>query len=300
MTAKVILNPYSSRWKAGKRQEETETALRDAGIEYELALTEKPGHAIALAGEALALGFNPIIAAGGDGTISEVVNGIMQDSSNEPLPALGIMPLGTANDLAVNLGIPTDLPSAAQIIASGATEYLDVCQVNDRYFVNNAGLGLESYISSIQNGLTTVNGILRYLLAAILGISRNPQWTMKMEWDGGTYEGPVTLISIGNAPLTGGVFYTVPHADPFDGKLSAIYGHIPTRLKILTALPNIMRKDTGNITEHPAVEGINCTWLRVTTEPPTPAHADGEIFETSISALEYKIHPARIPIITGK
>jgi diacylglycerol kinase family enzyme len=122
---------------------------------------------------------------------------------------------------------------------------------------------------------------------------------MKMEWDDGSYEGAVTLISIGNAPLTGGVFYTVPHADPFDGKLSAIYGHISTRLKILTALPKIMRKNKGNIAEHPAVQPINCTWLKVTTEPPTPAHADGEIFETSISALEYKIHPAQLPIITG-
>lgn len=237
MTAKVILNPYSSQWSAGKRQHEVESALNDAGVKYQLAQTKEPGHAIALAGEALTQGFNPIIAAGGDGTISEVVNGIMLASSNKPLPALGIMPLGTANDLVVNLGMSVDIPASAHIIAGGATKYLDVCQVNERYFVNNAGLGLESYISNVQNSLTKIHGLLRYLLATLIGISHNPQWKMKLEWDDGSYDGPVTLISIGNAPLTGGVFYTVPHADPFDGKLSAIYGHIPTRLKILGALP---------------------------------------------------------------
>ena len=299
MKTKIILNPYSARWRARKRKQEVETALQAAGISYELALTDKPGHAIHLAAEAISQGFDNIVAAGGDGTISEVVNGMMQGSRNAELPNLGILPLGTANDLVVNLGLPIDLSEAAHIISSGVTKKLDLCQVNERYFLNNAGLGLESYISTIQNNMKGVQGIARYLLATLVGIMRNPQWDMKLEWDDGSYEGPVTLISIGNAPLTGGVFYTVPHADPFDGQLSAIFGHIPTRVKILMALPKILRKEKGNITEHPAVERINCTWLRVSTFPDTPAHADGEIFETAINLLEYKILPAHLPILTN-
>ena len=297
MKTKIILNPYSARWRAGKRKQEVETALQTAGVSYELAVTDKPGHAIDLAAEAISQGFDNIVAAGGDGTISEVVNGMMQGSEHAELPNLGILPLGTANDLVVNLGLPTDLSEAAHIISSGVTKKLDLCQVNERYFLNNAGLGLESYISTIQYNMKGVQGITRYLLATLVGIMRNPQWDMKLEWDDGSYEGPVTLISIGNAPLTGGVFYTVPHADPFDGQLSAIFGHIPTRVKILMALPKILRKDKGNITEHPAVEGIDCTWLRVSTNPATPAHADGEIFETAINLLEYKILPAHLPIL---
>lgn len=299
MTAKLILNPFSSRWRAGKRQEEVEQALNTVGIKYDLSITERHEHGIALAKEATTQGYKTIIAAGGDGTISEVVNGIMQSGINTNKPALGIMPLGTANDLVVNLGMEIELTHAAELISSGLTKNLDVCQVNQRYFVNNAGLGLESYVSTLQNRMTKVHGILRYLIAVFIGISHNPQWIMKIEWDDGEFDGPVTLISIGNGALTGGIFYTVPHADPFDGKLSVTFGSIPTRIGIMAALPKITRKEKGNITEHPSVEKIDCTWLRVTTSPATPAHADGEVFETEISSLEYKIHPSELPIITG-
>src|SRR3990172_1943290 len=98
MTAKVILNPYSNRWKAKARWPEAETALKDAGVDFELVVSEKPGHIIELAEQAARQGFSPIISAGGDGTIGEVVNGLAHASKSEKdlIGPLGIMPLGTA------------------------------------------------------------------------------------------------------------------------------------------------------------------------------------------------------------
>ena len=301
MTAKIILNPYANRWNALKQQPEAEDALKAAGIDYDLVVSEKPGHGIELAAAAAKEGYEQVIAAGGDSTYNEVINGLVQAAGEGKVTSsFGILPMGTANDLADNLGIPKDLSSAARILADGYTRPIDVCQVNERYFINNSGIGLETTVTVIQMGMKRVQGILRYLLATLVAIKRNPGWHMDLEWDDGEYHGPVKLVSVGNNPRTGGIFYTVPNADPFDGKLSFVYGSIETRGKILRLLPRIMQAGDGNYTNHPDVHEIHSTWLKIHSEPSTPAHTDGEVFDFSIQDLEYKVHPGRIPFLLPK
>ncbi len=296
--ARVILNPFSGRGEAERRKDQVVKALDSAGLEFELVLTEGPRHATTLAREGVEQGYAPILAAGGDGLISEVVNGLGQAVEQTPWPVMGILPLGTANDLVDNLKLPTDLDEMARVVAAGRTRSIDVCQVNDHYFVNNGGLGLESFISVLQNRMTWARGTLRYVLATLRGIAHNPQWEMRLEWDSGSYEGPVTMISIGNGARTGEVFYTVPHADPFDGKLTFVYGYIPTRLKILQVLPKTMKPDVGNYIEHPSVFEIETKWLKVHAKTPTAMHADGEIVSFAIQDLIYGILPACLPILS--
>lgn len=300
MAAKVILNPFSGRGEALKRLDEMKTALAAAGVVYELALTERPHHATELAQQAVAQGYSPIIAAGGDGLLSEVLNGVAAAAGAGEWPPFGVLPMGTANDLVANLGLPADLAGAAQLIAKGQVRMMDLGRVNGRFFHNNAGLGLESFISVIQNRLTWARGIVRYLTATLIGIMQNPQWHMQLQWDGGEYSGPVTLVSIGNAPRTGGIFYTVPHADPFDGRLTFVYGHIATRLEILRVLPRTMKPDAGSYVEHPAVHEVHATWLKVRSESPTPMHADGEIVSHSVQELFYEVLPQKLPLLLEK
>jgi diacylglycerol kinase (ATP) len=248
----------------------------------------------------VAQGYSPIVAAGGDGLLNEVINGVAMAAGEDDWPPFGVLPLGTANDLVANLGMPTSLTEAAQVIAGGKVRRIDVGRVNGRVFLNNAGLGLESYISVIQNRLTWAKGIVRYLTATLMGIAQNPQWCMHLQWDDGEYNGPVTLVSIGNAPRTGGIFYTVPHADPFDGKLTFVYGHIATRLEILRTLPRTMKPDVGSYVEHPAVHEVHATWLKVRAESPTPMHADGEIVSEAVQELFYQVLPRKLPVLIGK
>lgn len=298
MTAKIILNPYANRWIASKRQPELEAALHSSGMEYELTISEYIGHTIELAAQARQEGFSPIIAAGGDSTYNDVANGILQDPNQQELPIFGIMPMGTANDLADNLGIPKDLYKAAQLIAQGHTRPLDVLQVNQRYFLNNSAVGLESVVSVIQSETKYLRGIFRYLAATLLAIAQNPQWEMDLEWDTGQYSGPVTMVSVGNNPRTGGIFFTVPHASPFNGKLTFVYGSVETRLKILSVLPKIMKPaGEGNYISHPNVHEIETQNLTIRTRPSTPVHADGEIISKAIQSLTYKIHPARLQML---
>lgn len=307
MTVKVILNPYAGRWTAVQRKLDVEEALQKADIDFDLAVTEYPGHGTELAAQAVNEGFSPIIAAGGDGSISEVVNGIVNlnsDQDSRELPPLGILPLGSANDLAVNLGLPIELAKAVEVISKGHVRMMDLGQVsfdnsiNHRIFDNNSAIGLEPSITIIQARIKRLRGALRYILATLIGVAKNPQWNMRIEWENGEYYGPITLVTVGIHRLTGGVFYVTPHADPFDGLLTFVYGFMPTRFQILRLLPRTMKPAEGNYVEHPDIHEVNTPWIRIQSETPTPLHADGEIQSEVVQNVSYRILPGRLPVLT--
>jgi YegS/Rv2252/BmrU family lipid kinase len=306
MPARVILNPYAGRWLAQQRRGEAESAMRSAGIEFDLQVTEKPGHGQELAARAVEQGFAPIIAAGGDGTISEIVNGMLQASNQAAPPPLGILPLGTANDLVKNLGLPLDLPEAARTIAAGTTRPLDIGQVSHgnpprtRYFDNNSAMGLEPTVTLIQQRITRLRGTLRYLVATLMSVAQNPSWEVSLAWDGGEYEGLVSLVTVGNCALTGGLFYMTPHANPFDSKLTFVYGYLRTRRSVLGILPRTMKPAEGSYVEHPAIHEVHSSWLKISSRQPTPLHADGEIQSEVAQEIEYRVIPGKLPILTAQ
>ncbi|MGB8213767.1 MAG: diacylglycerol kinase family protein [Anaerolineales bacterium] len=299
MTAKVILNPYSNRWNARARWPEAEDALKNAGVDFELVISERPHHIIELAEQAVYQGFSPIIAAGGDGTIGEAVNGLARAAKNDLalLGPFGILPLGSANDLVDNLGLPKDLATAARVIAAGKTRNMDIGSVNGLYFANNSAIGLEPYISLVQQRITWIKGMLRYLVAAVRGIMDMPLWSAEIEWEGGHYRGAVLLVTVGNGPRTGGVFYMAPHADLFDGKLTFVYGLRRTRRSTFALLPKTMKRADGSYVETVDIHEENSSWINIHVDSPTPAHIDGEIFSESIQDLEYRIYPGRLQIL---
>lgn len=300
--AKVILNPYAGRWLAQSQREKVERELRLSGIEYDISSTDGPGHGTSLARQAVDDGYSPVVSAGGDGTISEIVNGMLQASGDQPPPPLGIIPLGSANDLVINLGLPVDIKQSVQIIAAGHQRWIDIGQVafgsplQYRYFDNNSAIGLEPTVTLIQQNMKNLRGVLRYVVASVRGIMRNPSWHIQLEWDTGRYDGPVTLVTIGNCPLTGGL-YMAPHADPYDGKLTFVYGYMSSRLQMLSLLPKTMKPGPGNYVEHPNIHEINAEWLHILLDSPSPLHADGEIQTEDATEVSYTIYPDRLPVL---
>ncbi len=295
MPAKVILNPYSDRWQSGRRRPEAEAALKRAGIDYELVESQAPNHAIDLAEQAAKQGYSPIIAAGGDGTFGEVVNGLYRAKPEGVLGPIGILPLGTANDLVTNLGLPLSLEEAALAIAGGKTRRIDLGAANQWIFGNNSAVGIEPVVSLYNIRMTALRGVIRYLIAALQAILSHPQWTMHLTWDDGEYEGPCSLVSVGNCPLTGGIFRMTPAADPVDGKLTFVYGFIPTRLGMLAMLP---RTISGSYINNPAIHQCHTTQLTIRTTPTTPIQVDGEVRSESLSEITYRIMPARLDLFT--
>lgn len=297
MTAKVILNPYSNLWNSQKRWPDAERALREAGVDFEVGLSEGPGHIAELTRQAIRAGFSPIIAAGGDGTIGEIVNAMAHElEDSDRLVPLGILPMGTGNDLAYALKIPFDLAGAAKVIAAGKIHPMDMGKVNDRYFANNCALGLEPYVTTIQAKITSIKGVARYLLATVMAIMDRPSWKISMEWDGGAFEGPISLVYVGNGPRTGGMFFMGPDADPFDGKLTVVYGYRATRRGMFALLPKTLKSGAGNYLESEGIIEMPVTRLKVHLESPTPVHTDGEIIYTAIQDVEYSILPGRLQV----
>lgn len=297
MTAKVILNPYSNRWNSQKRWPEAEAALNAAGVKFELAVSERKGQLIELTAQAVREKFSPIIVAGGDGSVGDVANGLMQAApANEAIGPLGIMPTGSANDVAFALGLPTDLNEAARVIANGKTRAMDLGKFNDKYFVNNSGAGLEPYVTLKHEKIHWIKGIARYLVAAVQGVMDKPEWAGKIKWDDGEYAGKFSFISIGNGRRTGGFFMT-PHANPFDGKLTLAFGYRATRLGLFQALPRAFNEDKGSYVELEGMREVHTTKISLHLESPSPAHTDGELFFEWIQDFEYEILPKKLNVL---
>lgn len=299
-TAKIIVNPYAGRWKARAAIPQIERVCRDIGLGYELAITREPGHGIELAREAASAGFSPIVSAGGDGSISEVVNGLVQAAGGSIAGPLGIIPLGSADDFADMLGLDADgLPyakilAACTAIQAGHTRIVDLGCVNGRFFDNNSAVGLEPVVTITQAAMRWAMGTPRYILAALKAILRYEPWHMRLAWDGGQFEGQVALVSVGNTRRTGGAFWMTPAAEVDDGYLDFVFARHMKRGRLLRLLPTTF---DGSHVNQPEITSVRTTRLTIESDPPTPIQADGELIGLSATHIEYTILPGRLQVI---
>ena len=236
----------------------------------------------------------PVIWSTRTSTFSEVVNGLVAASGDGPTIPMGVIPLGTANDLTEGLGIPQGIDLAVRVLAQGQTRTIDVGRVNGRFFDNNSAIGLEPVITLENARLVRVKGTIRYLLAALICILRRPTWEMELAWDDGRYQGPVTLVSVGNGQRTGGFFLMTPEAQVDDGLLDFVFAPTMSRLKLLLLLPKTF---SGAHVNDPGVTYTRTKRLTITCRPGTPVHADGEVFELDSTEISYDILPQKLTVI---
>lgn len=291
----VILNPYSGRWRGSNQRPAIEQALERSGEAFEVFETSGPGEARSLAQKISRDSSTTILVAGGDGTISEVVNGLYAAQPEGRLGPVGILPTGTANDLVVNLGLPSDFAEVVRLAQAGHVRTIDLGLVNGTVFDNNSAVGLEPVVTIYNIRMRRLRGVIRYLVAALRAILAKGEWQMKLAWDDGSYEGPVSLVSVGNGPITGGLFHMAPAADPSDGRLTFVYGHARTRRKMLSLLPRTM---DGSFVNDSAIHQHHTRRLTISSEPPTPLQADGEIRDEAASDITYEILPARLDVFS--
>jgi diacylglycerol kinase (ATP) len=298
MVAKVILNPYSNRWRSQKRWPEAESALKAAGVEFDLTVSQSKGQIVELAENAARDGFSPIIAAGGDGTISETVQGMVNAaaSDRDSVGPFGIMPLGSANDFVFNANMSADLETAARVIAEGKTRSIDLGVLNGRVFVNNSAAGLEPYVTIKHERIQWIKGMARYLVAAVWAIMDKPEWMGTVKWDDDEYTGPLTLVTVGNGRRTGGFFMT-PNADLTDGQLTLAYGYRRTRLGMFQVLPRTFNEGKGSYIEMDNMFELNSRKITIHLDQPSPAHTDGELFPEFIQDFDYSIQPGRLQLL---
>ncbi len=323
MNAVAILNPYANRWNARARRAGVLAALRAAGVRFDAVETAGPGDATRLAREAALAGAEAVIAIGGDGTVSEVANGLLLAAEDGPTVPLGVIPLGTGNDFADMAGLPRDARAAAGIIASGRRRPIDAARVTygcrddppiragrdaqaanttclsaavavRRFFDNNCALAMEPLVTIENTRIRRVSGNMRYILALLRALRKLTAWDMRVTWDEGTYTGPVHLLSVCNSPRCGGLFLMAPGALMDDGLLDVVLAPRLSKWEILTILPRLLR---GTHLRHPRIRRWRTRRLSVHSTPPTPIHADGEVLTESATRIDYETLPGRLTLL---
>ncbi len=258
----VILNPAARSERAKKTWKQIEKFPHCT-----LRTTTGPGDARAAAERAVGEGFTTIVAAGGDGTVNDVVNGIAGSDV-----ALGILPVGTMNVFAAELGLPGDLDEAWAVIRAGHTRKIDIGRANSRYFIQLAGVGLDAQVVQETSWNFKKNfGPLSYVISAAQIAARKPP-RLVVESDGIEREGSFVLI--GNGRYYGGPVAFFKDARIDDGKLDVLIFKNLGYLDIARYLTNVFM---GKHTRLSDVEYFQTKKALVRSEQDVPVEVDGEV-----------------------
>ncbi|MEO5721668.1 MAG: diacylglycerol kinase family protein [Chthoniobacterales bacterium] len=278
----VILNPAARGQRAHRLRERVETIARDATLVF----TGRAGDAEALARTAVAEGFTGVVAAGGDGTVNEVVNGIAGSDAT-----LGLLPLGTMNVYAAELGLPGhDLEACWQIIAEDQTRHVDLPSANEKHFVQLAGVGFDAQaIKETSRALKRSFGPLSYIVSAAQIAARQPPRLRIESEHAVTEEGSFVLV--GNGRLYGGPFPFFKQAVIDDGLFDVLIFKRLNYLEIIRYMQDVLF--SSQITS-PEVEYFQTTSLRVTSEGDVPVEIDGELVGTC--PVQFNIRPSGLRV----
>jgi diacylglycerol kinase (ATP) len=270
-------------------------SLRAAGHEVRPRLTFDATDATRYARAATKAGAELVIAAGGDGTINEVVNGMF--AAGTRMPRLGIVPLGTANDFAHGLNIPGTIAEAFAVALRGEPAEVDVASINDRCFVNVSTGGFGPDITDAASSKSKQRfGKLAYLFSAVRKLAElEPAHAVFEIHDRVLYDGPFFFYAVGNARHTGGGTPVTPRADYSDERLDVVIVTGRKRRDFLTLLPDLR---AGKHTDDTDVIYTKTSSLRVRAKQEFAVNADGEAIRGR--TFSYGIMDRTITVMRGE
>jgi diacylglycerol kinase (ATP) len=297
MKARLIYNPTAGPRDVRHALKRVRSFLRHHGWSVELQLTEKPGDALALACAAAQAGCDVAIAAGGDGTVNEAVNGLVGTQT-----ALGVLPVGTGNMWAKQLGVPTytltnplRLHEAAAGLTEGTIRSVDVGQVNNRYFLCWAGIGLDAQVTTEMEPRqrhTKRLGALPYAIAAIL-VARDFQGVRtRVSLDGSIVRGRTLLILVSNIKQYVGVLNVAREARMDDGLLDVF---VFKGLGFTYAVRHLLKVVSQRYLQDPQVIHRQVRRIEVRTEWAIPVQVDGDPIGTTPVTL--KVAPLALRVL---
>ncbi|WP_050181983.1 diacylglycerol kinase [Domibacillus robiginosus] len=270
--ARIIYNPTSGRELFRKHLPEALEKLERAGYETSAHATTGEGDATEAARIASERKFDVVIAAGGDGTLNEVVNGL---AGQEHRPKFGVIPMGTTNDFARALHIPRDIQGAIDVITAGETIPVDVGRMNDRYFINIAGGGrLTELTYEVPSKLKTMLGQLAYYLKGIEMLPSIKPTDLRIEYDGEVFEGESLLFLIGLTNSVGGFEKLAPDSSVNDGLFTLIILKKTNLAEFIRIASLALRGDHLN---DPHVIYTKAKRIHVQSADPLLINLDGEL-----------------------
>lgn len=300
---KIILNPMADMGNAWKVADDLRPMINEYG-NADWSGTVYPTHATELAKQAGEQGYDMIIAMGGDGTVHEVVNGIMQ-LPEDKRPVLGVVPVGSGNDFAHAIGVPMESDHALDHALKGQPSTIDLGAMTDEhgrkeYFDNTLGIGFDAVVTIRAHKLTLLRGFVMYLTAVLQTIFLNHEpIKMQIEADGKRWEQSNLLLTLCNGPREGGGFLIAPDAKVDDGILHYAMIVNVSRLMMLRIVPEVMNGTHGKFKE---VTLGSCKNMSITTDRPMYIHSDGEIytsFGSNLRQLNFEILPSALKVVRG-
>lgn len=298
----VILNPTAGKGAGLLLRPEIEAYLKELKLDFKLVMTEKIGHGIDLAQQAVAEKFDVVVAVGGDGTSNEVINGLMQAKKKyKKTAAMSVLPIGRGNDFAFSMGIPIDWKTVANSLVDIKRHPMDVgiakgeYYPEGRYFGNGVGIGFDAVVGFVA-AKSKLTGFMAYLVAALKTIFiyfKAP--TIKLELDSKTITQANLMVSIMNGRRMGGTFMMAPESKHDDGLFDLCIAGSLSRLQIFGLIPRFMK---GTQATHWAVKTErSCKVIATAVKGTLPAHADGETLCEEGSHLEIELLPAQLDLI---
>jgi YegS/Rv2252/BmrU family lipid kinase len=247
----VIANPRSRNRAASRRLKSLEAKLRSALGPLDIECTRAPRDAERIAREGVRSGIERIIVAGGDGTLSEVVTGLLSAQLGD-YAVIGLLPLGTASDFARGLGQPPNVDAAIERLAAGKTLRVDAGRVTYRtddrqevtgYFANVASFGLSGVVDELVNRTTKVfGGRMSYMIGTVRGIARYRSGPVSISVDGElVFDGPLSVAAVANGPYFGGGMRVAPNARIDDGLFDWVIVPGMSRCALLREFPLLYR-----------------------------------------------------------
>jgi diacylglycerol kinase (ATP) len=284
MNARLIINPTSGPVENPQLFTELIDALQTQGIQAELYTTSPEEDGEGLAAAAAQVGAKLVIAAGGDGTIAAVARGLVHTPT-----VLGIIPMGTRNNIAASLHIPSDVNQAIQTLVEGKAGRFDMGKVNNYSFIEVVGVGLDAVL--FPCGDEVKEGIKKNYWTALKGIFSGIKTFLQfkphrlvLRLDGKRMHRLRTLqVNICNSPRYGVEFFLAPEARMNDGKLDVIYIDNPSKWALLRHFFTAMQ---GEKLLHGGLKSHRAAKIEIRSYPPLEVHADGVHLGTTPCAVE--------------
>jgi len=301
----IIANPVAGHGRTKKRLPALRSALENLDIPYDVVETERRGHAVEISREAAQNGYDVLAAMGGDGTISEVVNGLMQarEEGRESSVKLAVIPSGTGNDFAVGSGLFATWEEAVRALTKPSVRYMDVFLFSDsagftRYVVNSVGIGYDAYVVKrvLELGSRKIGG-LSYMFEALRGIVHFDPAPVSISLEGAprvTYE-KTWVCAITNSQVFGGGLKVNPDASTDDGRLNVAFLHGVPRKNLL---PLVLLVRSG---KHVGREGVvlkAATSIELSAPDGFPCHADGDIVDVRFP-MKVQVIPKAVPFVAN-
>jgi YegS/Rv2252/BmrU family lipid kinase len=293
-----LVNPASGNSVTGKRWPELAHRAAQLGLEGTSLFSERPGHLIELAEQAAHDGAELVVSVGGDGTLNEVVNGLVRAGASTELATI---PLGTGMDFVRTYKIPTDFDAAVRVALDGTTRTIDVGRVSyrewsgaegERYVANVGSVGMSAAVAQRANGMSKALGgktTFFYALARVFFEWKNT--VVSVQLDDERREARMHDVIVANGQWHGGAMWLAPEAQPDDGLFDVVLIGDVTKRDFVTTAPKIYK---GTYLAHPKVELLRSRMVAVEAPEHLPIELDGE--QVGTTPARFDIVPAAVRV----